>query len=150
LRPALPQRRLFARQLAAGALLPLPGPEAKEKSSAGTFRPNCVRTSADLRQDFRPDALDSPVHPLPAAEHTTVPPPARHLHRVAATATAMACGSAPQPLVAPTGESAAATDTGTSEAQASAPDRALNRVTLDATSASVLLEEALSKGVPQP
>jgi hypothetical protein len=26
-------------------------------SSAGTVRPNCVRTSADLRQDFRPDAL---------------------------------------------------------------------------------------------
>jgi hypothetical protein len=26
-------------------------------SSAGTFRPNCVRTSADLRQDFRADAL---------------------------------------------------------------------------------------------
>ncbi len=29
-----------------------------EKSSAGTFRPNCVRTSADLRQEFRPDALE--------------------------------------------------------------------------------------------
>ncbi len=27
-------------------------------SSAGTFRPDCVRTSADLRQDFRPEALD--------------------------------------------------------------------------------------------